>query len=117
MRDHRATEVASRYDGGMAARWEVGLYAGVAAVSSALALVWMLLMPGEVPPPRVPYEEFTADLQAGRIMEIEIGDRAYTYLTRDRRKQTLGPSPDIAQVRAMRPRDADMLRPKIYFAP
>jgi len=97
-----------------------GLFGGVSAVSVALTLLW--LWPREEKVPQVAFDEFRADLAAGRVVQIGIEKRAYTYRVGTREgvsvsKRALGPEPDIAAVRALRPADPNGIPPLVYFEP
>jgi len=67
----------------------------------------------------VTFDQLTQDVAAGRVDEIRIERRDYTYRVRSgapsTRKRAVGPEPDLARVRAMRPAAPDAPAPKIIF--
>jgi hypothetical protein len=82
--------------------------------------VWaVLLAPREPDVPTVPFGDFLADVEHGLVTEVHVKDRLYVYVERDDdrsvRRQATGPEPTIAQVRALRPKDAAGRAPKVYF--
>ena len=91
------------------------------AIGSVAFTLWVLLVflaptdSAEL----VTFERLTQDVAAGRVYEIRIEKRDYTYLVRDgahsTRKRAAGPEPDLALVRAMRPAAPASLPPRIYF--
>jgi len=80
----------------------------------------VLLAPQEPVVPTVAFGDFVADVERGDVREVSVKGRVYEYSVAgtDRyllKKQTTGPEPTIAQVRALRPKDPASRPPKIVF--
>jgi len=81
--------------------------------------IWRFL----TPPDRresVPFTDFVADVHAGRVDEIHIQEREFTYRVRQPDghpmiKMAIGPIPDQELIGTLKPTDPDAPLPKIYF--
>jgi hypothetical protein len=97
------------------------LLTGISVVSVA-ATLWVLLVflaPND-PATRVSFDVLEAAVQSGRVREIRIKKRVYTYRLNDAslgapQEQANGPEPTLAQVRALRPSGPNLVGPKISF--
>ena len=80
----------------------------------------VLLSPREPMVPTVAFGDFLADVERGDVKDVSVKGRVYEYSVMGDdghlvEKQTTGPEPTIAQVRAMRPKDPASRAPKISF--
>jgi len=94
-------------------------FLSAAGVATAL-LVWGFLQPTERALPQVSFADFLADVRAGRVDDIHVDGDVYRFRVRRGAKaveeRSTGPTPDIAQVRAvLRPASPDLAAPKVYF--
>ncbi len=98
----------------------------VAVVSAcwvfATWFLWaVLLAPQEPVVPTVAFGDFVADVERGDVRDVSVKGRVYKYSVpgndgrRVEKKQTTGPEPTIAQVRALRPKDPASRPPRIVF--
>lgn len=86
----------------------------------AFLAIWQFLTPAERRVP-VAYSDFLSEVHAGRVDEIRIHDREYTFraLATEGRpavvKEAIGPVPDQAVIDSLKPDDPAKPLPKIYF--
>ena len=83
--------------------------------------IWQFLSPADRKPP-VAFSEFVTDVHAGRVDEITIKDREYSFRvhTADGSKQTvqketIGPTADEQLLQTLKPDNKDAPKPKIKF--
>jgi hypothetical protein len=97
--------------------------AGVVAFFVAAFIgIWLWLSPSHAEGPPVAFSDFLVDVHAGKVREIHIQDREYRYWLagpnpsgRPIVKVTIGPIADERLVSSLRPDDASLPSPKIYF--
>jgi len=80
----------------------------------------VLLAPRDRVLPTVAFGDFLADVERGDVRSVTVKSRVYTYSVAGKdghlvEKQTTGPEPTIAQVRALRPKDPASRAPKVSF--
>jgi ATP-dependent Zn protease len=68
----------------------------------------------------VAYSDFLAEVRAGRVSEITINDREYTYRTTGKDgqvfvKTAVGPAPNQATIDSLKPDDPSKPAPKVTF--
>jgi cell division protease FtsH len=82
--------------------------------------IWQFLTPQERKVP-VAFSDFVAEVQAGRVDEIKIKDREYTYRLKGAdpqkagTKEATGPLADEALLATLKPENKDIAPPKIFF--
>lgn len=91
---------------------------GICALVTFLA-IWQFLTPAERRV-QAAYSDFITDVRAGRVEEIRIRDREFTYRVHDSSgavvtKETIGPIPDQALVASLKPDDPNLPLPKVFF--
>ena len=94
------------------------------AVTSASAvittlLVWQLLTPAVPSVPEVPFGELLTEVRVGHVDSIHVDGNVYRFTVRSGgptvEKRAVGPTPDIGQVRVLRPSDPLRRPPSVYF--
>jgi hypothetical protein len=74
----------------------------VLSVLATLFLWFVLLKPSDPASEQVPFATFTADVAAGKAVEVRIHDTVYRYRTRDSAwKQANGPEATIAMAKKL----------------
>jgi cell division protease FtsH len=83
--------------------------------------IWQFLTPAERKQP-VAFSDFVSEVHAGRVDEIKIKDREYTYRLKGAdpqkgggTKEAIGPLADEALLQNLKPDAKDAQPPKIYF--
>ena len=83
--------------------------------------IWQFLTPAEKRVP-VAFSDFVAEVQQGKVDEIKIKDREYTYRIRGADpskggnvKEAVGPLADEALLATLKPEQKDQPAPKIFF--
>ncbi len=80
----------------------------------------VLLAPREPVVPTVAFGDFVADVERGDVRDVSVKGRVYEYSVPGNgrylvKKQTTGPEPTIAQLRALRPKDPASRAPNFVF--
>ena len=102
-------------------RW-VLMPVGVSIVSVVFFVaVRQVLSPPDSKAP-VAFSDFVDEVHAGRVDEIKIHDREFTFRTHDSSgrsivKEAVGPIPDPALIASLKPDDPKTPPPKIYVDP
>lgn len=65
---------------------------------------------------RTAFSEFVHEVEMGRVEEIRVNGRRYTYGVRGSREhETLGPAMTEAEIATLRPTDATLPAPKVIY--